>query len=192
VSLPSEPQLLPAALDAPARPQRVRLVKRRPRRHVLAGQTPNRRHNVVLARARIGSVFGRLLLPLRRDLRQPELPRIPPVQLRRIVNASVVEPLLVAQPRDEVDVRVLLLDFEDGRQTEMVVVVVRDDDNVNERDVFDIARHRGVSRRTDPGRWRAAPREDGVEEYAQTRRELNKVAGMTEPCRAQSGSLASW
>jgi len=107
------------------------------------------------------------------------------------VNAGVVEPLPVAQRRKELHVRVLLLDLEDRRQAQVVVVVVRDDDGVDDRDLFDVARRLRVPRRPEPREGRATVCENRIEEDAKAGRELDKEAGVAEPCRAQSRRLAS-
>ena len=71
--------------------------------------------------------------------------------------------------------------------TEMVVVRMGDDDRVDERDVVDLAWGRSVTLRTEPGEGRAAVFEDWVEEDAQTRGDLDIVAGVAEPGGTEVG-----
>lgn len=49
------------------------------------------------------------------------------------------EPLFVAERDEEVDVGVFRFDLHDGWMVHVVVVVVRDDDGVDGRDVLDLA-----------------------------------------------------
>lgn len=64
-------------------------------------------------------------------------------------------------------------------------MAVADDDGVDDGDVFEVAGLRGEALRAHECEWRAAVFKDGIEENAQTRRELDVVARMAEPRRAQ-------
>lgn len=79
---------------------------------------------------------------------------------------------------------VVLVEREYSGMTEMVVVGVGYDDYIDQRNVFDLARRRGVPLRSEPGEGRAAILEHRVEQDTQTRRELDEVACMTEPGRS--------
>lgn len=68
---PSKIHLLPSTLDTPARPQATSLVERRPRRHMLARQTPDHRDNVVFPFGRALRVSNNSFGPMRLRPRQP-------------------------------------------------------------------------------------------------------------------------
>lgn len=66
-------------------------------------------------------------------------------------------------------------DLFDGRVREVIVVVMRDDDRVDGRDVFDLAWWLCISFRTHEGEWRASISEDRVEEDAKPTGKFNVV-----------------
>lgn len=68
---------------------------------------------------------------------------------------------------------------------EVVVVAVADEDGIDDGDVLELAWPLGESLGSHEAEGRAAVLEDGVKEDAQARRELDVVAGMAEPRRAQ-------
>lgn len=76
-----------------------------------------------------------------------ELALIPPVRLGYIGDLQRVEPLLVAQRDEEVYIREVLPDGHDCWVREVVVVVVRDDDGVDEWDIFHLTWHVGEALR---------------------------------------------
>lgn len=60
----------------------------------------------------------------------------------------------------------------------MVVMVVGDNNCVDKRDVFDLARHLRVPLRSKPGERRATILKDRIKQHSQTVRKLDIVAGM--------------
>lgn len=75
---------------------------------------------------------------------------------------------------------------------EMVVMVVRNDDRIDVRDILNLTRHVCISLGTHEAERRASLREDGIEEDSQTAREFDIEASMSEPCRSQSLGLSRW
>lgn len=71
------------------------------------------------------------------------------------------------------------------RVRQMVIMVVGNNNCVDERDVFDLARRLRVSFRSKPGERRAAVLKDRIEQHSQTVGKLDIVAGMAQPCRPQ-------
>jgi hypothetical protein len=69
-------------------------------------------------------------------------------------------------------------------------VVVRDHDHVDEGDFGDFTWSFCVSLGAEPGEWRAAVFEDGVEEYAQATWEFDVEAGVAEPGGAEFWGFA--
>jgi hypothetical protein len=122
VNVPAEPDLCAARLDAPARPERLALVERRPGTNVLTRQCANRRYDAALIAVSIGRAqrhIPALILFLELDV-----PGLPPIQLRAQLDATLVEPLLVSQRCKVVRVRELLMYALDGRVAQVVVVIV--------------------------------------------------------------------
>lgn len=70
---------------------------------------------------------------------------------------------------------------------EVVVVRMRDDDSINNRNLRQLARRRGVALRPEERERRAARFKDGVEEDAEPGRELGEGAGVAEPGGAEGG-----
>lgn len=60
----------------------------------------------------------------------------------------------------------------------MVIVVVRDDDDVDDGDLVDFARQFGEAFGPEPADGRATVCQDGIEQDAQAARELDEIAGM--------------
>lgn len=64
---------------------------------------------------------------------------------------------------------------------EVIIVVVRDDNSINVRNVWDLAWRFGVAFGAEPRKGGAAVGEDWVEKDSEAVRELDVVAGMAEP-----------
>lgn len=81
-------------------------------------------------------------------------------------------------------IRMTLGDLFNCRVRQMVVMVMGDDNCIDERDIFDLARHLRVSFRSEPGERRATVLKDRVKQHPQTIGKLNIVAGVSQPCRS--------
>ena len=81
-------------------------------------------------------------------------------------------------------IRMELFDLRDGGMRQMVVVRVRNHHEVDGWDIFDGTRHVGESLWSEKGKRRASWFKHRIEENAQSARELDVVAGMSQPCRA--------
>lgn len=67
----------------------------------------------------------------------------------------------------------------DGRMIHMIVVVMRDNNSIDRRDILDLAWNFCVALGAKPGERAAALAKDRIEKYAEPLREFNKVACMT-------------
>ncbi len=76
------------------------------------------------------------------------------------------------------------------RVTQVIVVVMTDDYYVDEGEVLDFTRDRCHAGKLLHGEGDAAVFEDGVEEDAETRGELDVEAGVAKPCSAESLGVA--
>lgn len=64
----------------------------------------------------------------------------------------------------------------------MVVVTVRDDDSINDRDIGNIDGAWRVSLWTHEAERTASRLEDGIEQNSQAARKLDVITGMSQPC----------
>ena len=113
---------------------------------------------------------------------QAHIAFFPPVQLGHLLYTRVVEQFLVAQWAKEVRIGVLCLYFGDCRKIHMIVVVVRCDDGIHYRDIFDLTGNLRVSLWAEPREGAAPFREDRIEENSQASRKLDEIACVSEPC----------
>jgi len=90
-----------------------------------------------------------------------------------------VEPLLVTQWYEEMNVRMFRFDLHDCGVVHVVVVIVRDDDRIDFRDLFDLAGHLCKPLWAKPAERAASFTEDWVEEYTQASREFYIITSMT-------------
>lgn len=77
--------------------------------------------------------------------RQYQLFGLPPIHLGHVLDAAAGEPFLISQRGKEMHVGEQALDLLGCRVRQVIVVAVRYDDNVNERYIFDLTGHVGVS-----------------------------------------------
>lgn len=153
-----------AGRDRPRRPQRLVEVPAEAARQVLRGQAGD------LGRDGAGGLDVRvearvsLLGPAVGEVHR-QLGVLPPVQLGDVVDAARGEPLLDAQPHEEVSIGEALVDLEHGRVREMVIVVVADDDGVEEWKVCDRAGLFGEPLRAHEAERGASFLEDGIKEH---------------------------
>lgn len=115
-SISSKPDLFAAAFYAPRAPKSVTFIERRTRTGVLTRQAADDGFDIlstsdVYSRASLGVCTFRIFL----IRRQGEISRLPPIQLGHVFDTTLIEPLLVTQRSPEMNVGMLLLDFEDGR-----------------------------------------------------------------------------
>lgn len=102
------------------------------------------------------------------------------------------KPFLVTQWNEELHVRVLCLDFHYGRMIHVIVVVMRDDNSIDSRDVLDLAWNVCVALGAKPGEWTTALAKDRIEEYTESRREFNEIACMAQPRCSKFLRVSRW
>lgn len=115
-SISSKPDLFAAAFYAPRAPKSVTFIERRTRTGVLTRQAADDGFDIfgtssVHSRASLGVCTFRVFL----IRRQGKVSRLPPIQLGHVFDTTFAEPLLVSQWSPEMNVGMLLLNFEDGR-----------------------------------------------------------------------------
>src|ERR1700759_4799168 len=108
-------------------------VKRCPCRHVLTRCAANGTRYLSWTCARVVNLVIRGL-----DLRKLKLLSIPAVHLGDVFYTTFQKPSFVSKRGEELNIRVLFLDFQNGRVGKMVVVSVRDDDSVDYWDIFNV------------------------------------------------------
>lgn len=117
---------------------------------------------------------------------------LPPIQFGDIVDSALCKPLFVAEWDEEVNVLVLFGNLEDCRVAHVVVVVVADDHSVNEWDILHLAGHVCVSLGTHEAERATSGRKYRVEQDSEAAGELDMVASMAQPGRAQILGLSRW
>lgn len=133
----------------------------------------------------MSSRFGRGL-----SGRQFDITLFPPIQFRDIAGTAFRKPLLNSKRDEEVDVLVLLGNLEDRGVAHVIVVVVADHYSIDIRDFLHLARDICVSLGSHEAERTAPGREHRVEQDSEAARELDVVAGMAHPSRAQLLGLA--
>jgi hypothetical protein len=63
-------------------------------------------------------------------------------------------------------IRVSLLDLHNGRKGQVIIMAVGDDHRIHNRYIINLARHVGVTFRTEERDWAATVLEDGIKENA--------------------------
>mmetsp|Transcript_3863 Transcript_3863/g.9555 ORF Transcript_3863/g.9555 Transcript_3863/m.9555 type:complete len:292 (-) Transcript_3863:216-1091(-) len=108
-----------------------------------------------------------------------ELNRLPPVHLDHVGNAFTLEPLLQPQPNVPYGA---VAQLPDRLQVEMVIVTVRDDDEVYPGELVDSERELCIPPWPHEGHGRRAAREDRIGEEVQPA-DLNEEGGVPYPCQ---------
>lgn len=104
-----------------------------------------------------------------------------PVEFDAVGDVDAVEPGFVAEGDEKVDGGMERVDFLDGGEVEMVVVVVAYYDGIDDWEVGDLAGSFGVAFRTHELNGGASLSEDGVKENSQSFGEFNIVTGVSQP-----------
>ena len=118
----------------------------RPRGHVLAGKAANCCCYFRCRGYRFFAILGHGLT-VNIFLSERQFSGIPPIQLRRILDSGVIEPLFISKRREEMCIRVLLFNLKYRGMRQVVVVAMRYDDNVYDGYILNLAWHRGKPRR---------------------------------------------
>ena len=116
---------------------------------------------------------------LRCDQLELDLPRIPPIQLCYVGDATFLKPLLIPQRHEEVGVWVFLHDPQRCRMAQVVVMIMADDHSIDERQMLDLAWRWRIPLQVGEVDRRATVFEDGIEEHPKPGRELNVVTRVT-------------
>lgn len=177
--IPSEPDFLPSALNAPTGPQGVSFVERRSCAGMLTWEAADAGKNIRWgARWQFGAVFhGHLRRVLRR--REFEFSFLPPIKLRDFFDTGCRKPLFITQRDEKVDVWVLLFDSHYRWVIHMIIVVMGDDDSIDRWDVLDLTGDVCISFWSQPTERTAPLTEDRVEQNSESTRKFNKIASMS-------------
>lgn len=94
--------------------------------------------------------------------------------------------MFVTQGAEEMGVRMLVLYLDDGWMIQVIIMIMRYHDSINDGNILNVAGCLCISLWTQPGEWATPFAEDWIKQDTQATRELNKIAGMTEPGSPES------
>ena len=73
----------------------------------------------------------------------------------------------------------------------MVIMIVRDDDDIDEWNISNCTWHISISFRSQPGDWRTSRSENGVEQYSKATWKLDVETCMAQPSCSKAWSMSS-
>ena len=94
--------------------------------------------------------------------------------------------MFVTQGAEEMGVRMLVLYLDDGWMIQVIIMIVRYHDSINDGDILNVAGCLGISLWTQPGERTTPVAEDWIKQDPQATRELDKITGVTEPGSPES------
>lgn len=144
---------------------------------MLARQTTNTTNNLcTLCGRRIGfcDLLGAAL-----GRRQCQVALIPPIQFSHIIYTRFLEPRRITQRYEEMAIGMFLRNSFYSRQRQMIVMIMRYYNHIDNGNFANVARRFGVSLRTEPGKWRASVFKHRIEKNSKTTGEFGIEAGMS-------------